>query len=63
MPPFAFTDADPLEEPQVAGVVLVVAVMAAGSLMNTAALLIQPFASVIVTVYTPAARPVITWVF
>jgi hypothetical protein len=46
-----------LLDPHAAGVVFVLVDMAAGSVTIAAAVWLQPFASVTVTVYVPAPKP------
>ena len=59
MPPDIVTSADPSVDPLHNGSVpKAEAVISVGSLMVTATGKIHPFASVTVTVYTPAVRPV-----
>ena len=61
MPPVAVTVAEPVAPPKQSTfvcAVIVAANAAAGSVMVTVAVVVHPPASVTVTVYVPAARPV-----
>jgi hypothetical protein len=57
-PPEGVTVAVPFGLPQVEGVVVVDAATGVGCVIVYVRVMVQPFASVTVTVYVPAARPV-----
>jgi hypothetical protein len=57
-PPLAVTDADPFALPHVAAVADITSEIAEGCVMLNVCVIVHPFASVAVAVYTPTQRPV-----